>query len=311
MPGAGEGHAGSGAERGLDTQDASATPRWPGVDVVAESFAMRGGNELGRLEVIAQPRGGEWRIEKLALSNEAGRIDAGGAWRTSGSVDQTKLDVTVDVKEAGSFLARFGYPDALRNAPTRIEGQLAWAGAPHALDYPTLAGQFSLKTGPGRFTKIEPGIGKLLGVLSLQSLPRRVSLDFTDVFSEGFTFDSIDGDVSVANGVMSTQGLLLAGPAARVTIAGEADLAHETQRLSVRVQPALSGSVSAGAALLFFANPVVGAAVGAGALLAQKIMKDPIEQMFSYDFTVTGKWSDPVVTRGTTATAQAIPAETR
>ena len=61
--------------------------------------------------------------------------------------------------------------------------------------------------------------------------------------------------------------------------------------------------MSAGAALLFLANPMIGAAVGAGSLLAQKVLKDPIEQMFSYEYTVTGSWSDPVVTRGAAATA--------
>ncbi len=129
--------------------------------------------------------------------------------------------------------------------------------------------------------KIEPGFGKLLGVLSLQSLPRRISLDFRDVFSEGFAFDEIIGNVRIVNGVMSTDNLALIGPAAKVNIAGETDLAKETQRLAVRVQPSLSGGVSAGAALLFLANPIVGAAVGAGSLLAQKVLKDPIEQMFT------------------------------
>ena len=93
---------------------------------------------------------------------------------------------------------------------------------------------------------------------------------------------------------MSTDDLRLVGPAAKVDIAGDADLARETQRLNVRVQPALSSSVSAGAALLFLANPIVGAAVGAGAL-------------FSYQYTVTGSWWEPIVTRGATATASASP----
>ena len=76
----------------------------------------------------------------------------------------------------------------------------------------------------------------------------------------------------------------------------------------MHVQPSLSASVSAGAALLFLANPLVGAAVGAGSLLAQSVLKDPIEQLFSYQYTVTGGWSDPVVTRSGTATASARPA---
>jgi uncharacterized protein YhdP len=161
--------------------------------------------------------------------------------------------------------------------------------------------------GPGRFSKIEPGIGKLLGVLSLQALPRRMTLDFRDIFSEGFTFDHVTGNVRIASGVMTTRDLKLVGPAAQVEIAGEADLARESQRLTVRVQPSLSGGVSAGAALLFFANPLVGAAVGAGSLLAQKMFKDPIEQMFSYEYVVTGSWSDPVVTRSGGAAASVAP----
>ena len=63
----------------------------------------------------------------------------------------------------------------------------------------------------------------------------------------------------------------------------------------MRVQPTLSAGVSAGAALLFLANPIIGAAVGAGSLLAQKVLRDPIEKMFSYEYTVTGSWSDPIV----------------
>ena len=134
-------------------------------------------------------------------------------------------------------------------------------------------------------------------MLSLQALPRRVTLDFSDVFSEGFAFDEITGNVRIASGVMTHDDLKLVGPAAKVDISGDADLAKETQRLTVRVQPALSSSVSAGAALLFLANPLVGAAVGAGSLLAQTMLQDPIEQMFSYEYTVTGSWSDPVVTQ--------------
>jgi uncharacterized protein (TIGR02099 family) len=286
--------------------EAASDTAWPELDIVAESLATKG-RDLGRLELNARPRVGEWRIERLALVSGDGRLEASGDWRLIGREQQTRLTVALDAKEAGAVLARFGYPDALQGAPTKIEGQLSWAGSPLGFDYPTLSGAFRLEVGAGRFTRVEPGLGKLVGVLSLQALPRRITLDFRDIFSEGFTFDEITGTVQVANGVMSTSNLKLLGPAAQVEIAGDADLARETQRLSVRVQPALSGGVSAGAALLFFANPLVGAVVGAGSLLAQKVLKDPIEQMFSYQYAVTGSWSDPVVTRSGSATASVAP----
>jgi len=288
-------------------KDATSDNPWPEIDVASDSLLSKE-RDLGHLELVARPRGSEWRIDRLVLANDNGRLEAEGAWRVAGRTPQTKLDIILDVKDAGGFLATFGYPDTIQGASTKLDGQLAWSGAPHEFDFPSLTGMFHIGVGPGRFTKIEPGAaGKLIGVLSLQALPRRVSLDFRDIFSEGFTFDEIDGNVKIASGVMSTNNLKLVGPAARVEIAGQTDLSKETQRLSVRVQPALSSSVSAGAALLFFANPLIGAAVGAGSLIAQTMMKDPIEKMFTYEYTVSGSWSDPIVSRNASATASASP----
>jgi uncharacterized protein YhdP len=308
------GRRSSAALRDADAKDGSNEPKpdagaanlWPEIDIAADTLVSKD-RDLGRLEFVAQPRGADWRIDRLVLANDNGRLDADGAWRAAGRQPQTRLDVVLDVKEAGAFLARFGYADSLQGAPTKIDGQLVWSGAPHEFDLTTLAGTFRLEVGPGRFTKIEPGLGKLLGVLSLQALPRRVTLDFRDVFSEGFAFDVITGDARIASGSVSTSNLKLIGPAAKVNIAGDADLAKETQRLVVHVQPALSSGVSAGAALLFIANPLIGAAVGAGSLLAQTLLKDPVEQIFSYEYTVTGSWSDPIVTKSTAQKASVAP----
>jgi uncharacterized protein (TIGR02099 family) len=287
--------------------EAGADNPWPEIDVRAEAFFIRG-RDAGQLEFVAHPRGTEWRIDKLALANDGGRLDASGHWQSAGKDQQTRLDIAVSVTDAGKFLSRIGYLDAVQEAPTKVNGTLEWAGAPSDFDYPTLSGAFRVDVGPGRFTKIEPGVGKLLGVLSLQSLPRRITLDFTDVFSEGFAFDEIAGDVRIQSGVLKTANLRLSGPAAKVEISGDVDLARETQQLAVRVLPALSASISTGAALLFLANPIIGAAIGAGSLLAQKVLRDPFEQMFSYEYEVTGSWTDPVVTRPGAAKAAAAPA---
>ena len=279
----------------LDATGSAANP-WPELDIVSDTFISKG-RDLGRLELVAQPVASDWRIQQLTLANADGRIDANGWWRVRGDRQQTQLDVTVKVEDAGAYLAHFSSGDSVRRAPTTISGQLQWTGAPNDFDYPTLTGSFKMQSGAGQFTKIDPGIGKLLGVLSLQALPRRITLDFNDVFSEGFAFDDIAGEFRIENGQMHTDNLRLAGPAAAVAIKGDIDLAQETQRLNVRVQPSLSSSVSAGAALLLIANPLVGAAVGAGALLAQKMFNNPIDQLFSYDYRVTGPWADPVVER--------------
>jgi len=269
---------------------------WPEIDLSAETLRLKE-RDLGRLELNAQPRGADWRIDSLRLINDDGRLDANGWWRGGGGNEQTTLDADLDVRDAGRYLARYALPDAVRDGPTRIRGQVSWAGGPQDFDYPTLNGKLRLETGRGQFTKLDPGLGKLLGVLSLQSLKRRLTFDFQDLFAEGFAFDEITGDVRIQNGVMKSENLKIVGPSARVAIQGEADIARETQQLSVRVQPTLSAGVSVGAAALLLANPVIGAAVYAGSLLAQKAMQDPIEQIFSYGYAVTGSWSDPVVER--------------
>ena len=287
---------------------ASSARAWPEIDLSTETLYSKGGHDLGKLNFTARPSGNDWQIESLTLHNEAGSIAASGWWRAA-APEETKLDVAIDAQEAGAFLQRFGTADAIKGAPTKIEGQLGWAGAPGDFDYKVLSGSFRLSSGAGQFLKADPGVGRLLGVLSLQALPRRISLDFRDVFSEGFAFDSIAGTARIQDGIMGTDNLRMVGPSAAVDISGTVDLARETQKLRVRVQPALSTTLSAGAAVLFLANPLVGAAVGAGTLLAQKILKDPIEQMFSYEYAVSGGWAEPVVERIASRTA-AVPAQT-
>ena len=169
---------------------------------------------------------------------------------------------------------------------------MRWQGAPTRIDYPSLAGRMDLAAEAGQFNKLEPGVGRLLGILSLQSLPRRITLDFRDVFSEGFAFDGISGSIDVADGVMHTEDLSIRGPAARVRMRGTADVEAETQDLRVAVQPTLSESVAIGAAASLL-NPVAGVLT----YLAQKALSDPIEKFFAYEYEIRGTWDDPEVRR--------------
>lgn len=264
--------------------------RLPGLDVKVDRLALRG-RELGRLEVLALNRRGEWALERFALSRAEARLEGKGRWRTAGS-PRTELDFALDTPDIGRFTQALGYPDAVRGGRARLSGQLAWAGAPTRIDYPSLGGRLELDAESGQFNKLEPGVGRLLGVLSLQALPRRITLDFRDVFSDGFAFDRISGSIDVAAGVMHTDNLEIRGPAARVRMRGDADVAAETQDLRVTVQPTLSESVAIGAAAGLI-NPVAGVVT----YLAQKALSDPIEKLFAYDYAITGSWSDPQVAK--------------
>ncbi len=273
-----------------DGRDEAPPRQLPALDVVAERFQLRG-LDLGRLEVFARNRAGLWQLERLALENADGRLGGSGQWQAAGR-QQTKLDFRLETADVGRFSRRLGYADVVRGGAATLSGQLAWAGAPTRIDYATLDGSLKLEAGAGQFNKLEPGVGRLLGILSLQSLPRRITLDFRDVFSEGFAFDRISGSIEVAAGVMRTEDLEIRGPAARVRMSGSADVEAETQELRVSVQPTLAESVAIGAAAGLL-NPAVGVAT----YLAQKVLSDPIEKLFAYEYDVTGTWADPQVSK--------------
>ena len=183
-----------------------------------------------------------------------------------------------------------------------MNGRIGWQGSPAALDYATLSGDMALEANKGQFLKLDPGAaGKLLGLISLQGLPRRFLLDFGDVFSEGFAFDRISGKMTVSSGLMRSDRLQIDGPAARVVLRGETDLKRETQRLAVSVQPELGGSAALGVAVV---NPLAGVAT----LLAHRMLQNPLNRVFASEYLITGTWADPKVEKLTGA--KAAPAST-
>lgn len=263
----------------------------PALDVEAGNFVL-GGKSLGKLVLNASNQRGSWIIERLGLNSREGSLEARGAWarRPGARLRETRLDFKLESEDAGRLLDKLGYAGTLRRGDATLQGGLSWQGSPLSLHFASLDGNLELKATRGQFSKINPGAGRLLGVLSLQSLPRRITLDFRDVFSEGFAFDSIEGKVTVKHGILHTDDLSIKGPAARVMISGDADLVKETQTLKVRVQPQLGESVAVGALI---ANPAVGVAT----YLAQKVLNDPLDQIFAYAYSVTGSWEDPQVAK--------------
>jgi uncharacterized protein YhdP len=258
----------------------------PAADIVADNFVHRG-RKLGRVEVQARHEGRDWRIDKLAMTNPDSALVGSGLWK-QGESSRTSLAFKLDVSDVGQFLDRFGSPDHVKGAHGKLEGALNWNGDPLTLDYATMAGSLKMEVEDGQFLEIEPGIGKLVSLMSLQMLPRRMTLDFRDVFSKGFQFDSISSSMAIERGVMAVKEFHMRGPAADVRMSGQVDLALETHNLTVKVIPQFGDSASTVVGLL---HPVVGVAT----LIAGRLLKNPLGQMFAYDYTITGTWSDPKV----------------
>ncbi len=259
----------------------------PNVDLVFDHVVMAG-KDLGEVKIVAENKGGYWNAT-LGVQNEEASLTGQGKWRPDGNTADTRLDFKLKTRSIEKSLAHAGYANAVRRGNATLEGSLSWNGAPYAVDYPSLNGNLKLDARNGQFNKLDPSVvGRLLGIISLQSLPRRITLDFRDVFSEGFAFDAITANAAVTNGVIDTRDMEIRGPAAKVQMAGTVDLAHETQDLKVRVKPAL-GESAATAALLI--HPAVGATVW----VLNKVFGNPVDAAFAYDYSVTGGWAEPKV----------------
>jgi len=280
----------------------------PALDIVVEDFDLRG-KKLGRVEVDAVNLAGtasaqrEWRLNRFNITTPEAVLTAGGngtalanqpapvKGRNIKERRRTVLNFKLDIVDSGDVLTRFGMPGLVRRGKGKIEGQVAWQGSPITLDYPSLGGSFNVNVENGQFLKADPGIAKLLGVLSLQSLPRRLALDFRDVFSEGFSFDFVRGDVTIEQGIARTNNLQMKGVNAAVLMEGQADIAKETQLLKVVVVP----EINAGSASLITA--VINPLVGLSTFLAQVILRRPLIEAATQEFQMDGTWVDPRVTR--------------
>lgn len=264
------------------------------LDVQIDDFRW-GERALGALELVAVnradgPRAGrhEWLLQRLKLSAADASLQGQGRWSASTG---TTLDFGLELSDGGRFAERMGAGAALRDGRGRIEGRLAWPGTPMAPRLETLSGTMTIALDEGRFMKAEPGAARLLGVLSLQALPRRLLLDFRDLFQEGFRFDKVSGDVAIERGVARTDNLRIVGVQAVVLIDGAADLNQETQDLRMVVVP----EINAGAASLAFA--AVNPALALGSLVAQWVLREPVMAANTREFRITGGWADPRVER--------------
>ena len=289
----------------------------PALDVVVDDFELRG-KRLGRVEIEAVNRSAgagreavrDWELAKFNITTPEARFVATGRWaavdaagagagagagapRAAGvpAARRSVLDFKLQIDDSGALLDRLGTKDAVRKGKGEMSGQVAWLGSPFAIDYASLSGQVNVAIEAGQFLKADAGAARLLSVLSLQALPRRLLLDFRDVFQEGFAFDSVTGDLKIERGVAQTNNLRMRGVQALVLMEGRADIARESQDLRVVVVP----EINAGTAALAYA--VINPAIGLGAFLAQVILRKPLMEAGTREFHVSGSWAEPKVER--------------
>jgi len=247
-----------------------------------------GGADFGALEFSSQRLADGLDFDHLDLRGDYGAISGRGRWTGSAERASSSLDATADFKDFGAFLARFGVTNLVRGGRGKVQAQVSWPGSPGAFGFASLSGEVSGQLRKGTLPDLEPGVGRLFGILSLDSVMRRLTLDFRDVFGRGFAIDRMDGELRLAAGDAQLNNLRVRGPAAHLTLNGRTNLVDRSLDVQVLVVPQVTSSLPLAGAI---AAPGVGAAI----YLGQKIFEGAIDKATEQHYRVTGTWAEPQI----------------
>jgi uncharacterized protein YhdP len=230
-------------------------------------------------------------LQALATSAPAFSIAGHGDWFVESGNTRTRIELELTSTDLAVVERALGYRDSVEAREARFTASLNWAGGPSADILPKLNGTMQVALGDGQLRDVEPGAGRMLGLLSVAQLPRRLALDFRDVTEKGLAFDEVRGDFELRDGNAFTQNLLVKGPAVDIGVAGRIGLATEDYDETIVVSGNPSGPLVVAGALA--AGPVV----GAGVLLLSQMFKGQLQGLTRAYYRVTGPWAAPVVER--------------
>ncbi len=266
-----------------------------------------GDARLGEARLETWPTADGLHIEQLRALSRDVQVTANGDWNGTAKDSYTHMRVNFSAEDLGAMLSAFGFEGLVQGGRTHDQLDARWPGSPSALSLAGMQGTLNIKVEDGRIpTAASPGVGRLLGLVSLAELPRRLTLDFGDVFGKGLAFDSITGDFHLADGNATTSNLQITGSSARISITGRTGLRARDYDQEVLVLPRVGNSLP-------LVGAVVGGPVGAAAGLAvQGLLGKGLTKAASARYRITGPWSKPVMTliekHGVGLPAAAVPA---
>jgi uncharacterized protein (TIGR02099 family) len=274
-----------------ETETGWADPRTlPAIDLQSEKIILNG-RDYGQLTLLTRRTPEGIALDVISLISERLKLSARGEWIIYRGNAQTAVEFTMDAESLGKLLDHLGYAPNLRRAPAKIEADLRWSGNPRQFSSTDLNGEIKMDVGEGRFREVDPGLGRIFGLLNLSALQRRLSLDFSDLFKKGFSFDQMQGTFSLEEGNAYTNDLQIKGPAANIEIAGRIGLVDQDFDQMVTVTPEVSASLPIAGAV------AGGPAVGAAVYLAQKVLGKRVDRVTNILYTVKGPWENPTITR--------------
>ncbi|MBA3537581.1 MAG: TIGR02099 family protein [Tatlockia sp.] len=266
----------------------------PNLDLHIASLQL-GALDLGDVTLKTKSSTKLWRLEYCKIKTPSYLLDLKGEWSQDGKKNSTNLEATMQISDLAASLQRWKIFPAVEAKQGGIQFQGGWAGALTDFQLAKLKGQVNIEFKNGRITNLSPeteeklGLGKLLSILSLQTIPRRLKLDFSDLAKTGYSFDKFQGNFDLSKGIMTTQDSYIDGPVAYASMKGNLDIAKQKYDVDLRISPHITASLPLVATIA--GGPIVGFAT----LVASKIINQGMHNISGYTYKVTGPWQQPVV----------------
>jgi uncharacterized protein YhdP len=250
-----------------------------------------GARDMGQLNIVSQRIPAGMHFPTIKLTSPAITLDGSGDWLLRNGSQLSRFSAKISDGDLGKLGEWFGSSGAIKGGKLSGSMQLSWPGSPVKFSLTKMEGEFDLEARDGRLENVDEGAGKLLSLFSLNSLQRRLSLDFRDVVKEGFSFDVMKGHFVVMDGDAFTDDFAINGTSVNIDISGRTGLASRDYDQLVTVTPQVTSTLPIAGAI------AGGPAVGAAVFLADKLMGDSFNRLTQVKYHVTGSWDKPVYSR--------------
>jgi len=247
------------------------------------------GVELGETRIEAFPTAEGFRFEKVESESPDMNVRASGRWALENGSHRSSFEIRMTSESLGNFLRQLDIASPVEGGQTMVEFDVWWDGSPGQFKLARLNGDVNFNVNSGVIKDASPGTGRLLGLLSIQALPRRLALDFRDVFDSGFAFDEAIGSFEMLNGSARTDDVTLKSSAAQISFSGTTNLVDQEFDQLITVRPGLGNTL-----------PVIGAIAGgpggaAAGLALQGLLHQQLGEASQVQYTLKGAWDKPEI----------------
>ncbi|MEM7402041.1 MAG: YhdP family protein [Pseudomonadota bacterium] len=277
-----------------DPQSTNLDPRsLPALVVNARSFEYKDA-VFSDVSLKTKPTINGLTIDSLRGRGNDLKVSANGVWEvTEDNTQSTNLSITLKTDNMQNSLTGLGFDSAITRGEGTVSANFSWPKAPYQFSLSSVTGNANLRFNDGAISSVEPGgAGRIIGLVNLSEITRRLSLDFTDFFSKGYTFEKIRGDLAFKDANLTTQNLKVKGPSADILIQGRTGITAKDYDQIVTVTPHVSGGLP-------WIGLAVGGPIGAvGVAVAEKIAKSmgiDVDKVTQVQYSMKGSWEDPVI----------------